>query len=674
MSDRSIGDDRTSAGQGGNYPPSSPRSDSASGGERSIGEGLTQGQAVPSADHAPGTVIDGRFEIVGLLGRGGMGQVYRARDRRLSRQVALKRLLGAGALNAKARERFDREARSVAGLTHPGIVALYDYGVDEHGPYFVMELLEGADLSSWVKQSGPMPAPEVLRVAREICRALDYAHGRGIVHRDLKPSNLFRLPDGTIKLLDFGLARVEEDAGLSQPQLSVVGLGMGTADYAAPEQREDASRADARSDIYSLGATLYFLATGRSPRVMSEKYLPSELRVLVLQLVEEHAADRPANVAEAVKLFAASEARVLPAPATVEVKPTTKPACPRCQASVPQEAKFCVKCGYSFKTRCRQCKAEMSPEADFCGECGSKRTDAETGKQLLSQAFDVESGIQRDGQGKTASDPVLRYKLPETCEVLEEQPDPKVVTDDQARERMKATGLPWWIRQKATGIELLLCPPGEFMMGSPETEVGRSPNEVQHRRQIRAAFYVGRTQVTQGQWQRVMGSNPSHVIGTKHPVTRVSWNDCSKFCQQSGFRLPSEAQWEYACRAGTQTRFSCGDSEKNLHDHAVLPPRGILGALGLGGKLMETGNKAPNPWGLLDMHGNAWEWCEDTYGAYPSAGDEQPASGGEYRVIRGGSWYDDSYRCRSAFRLSYDPGSASSNVGFRVVLAPVLVK
>ena len=329
MSDHSIGDDRTNSGGGRGFTPSRPPPAENPGSDgRTLGDGRTFVPNSPSAEHAPGTVIDGRFEILGPLGRGGMGQVYRARDQRLGRQVALKRLLGSGAMSGTARERFDREAKAIAALQHSGIVTLHDYGADAQGPYLVMELLEGSDLGTWVKQHGALPVKEVLRVAREICRALAYAHGRDVIHRDLKPSNLFRLPDGTIKLLDFGLARVEEDASLSQPQLSVVGVGMGTADYAAPEQREDASSADARSDIYSLGATLYFLASGKSPRMMSERHLPEQIRELVVSLVEERPADRPASIAEVLEAISRAESL-----STVESAPeeTDDLSCPSCK-------------------------------------------------------------------------------------------------------------------------------------------------------------------------------------------------------------------------------------------------------------------------------------------------------------------------------------------------------
>ena len=260
-----------------------------------------------------------------------------------------------------------------------------------------------------------------------------------------------------------------------------------------------------------------------------------------------------------------------------------------------------------------------------------------------------------------------RWRLPaEGFEVVAVEPDAEIVTDAAGRERMKQTGLPWKVRHVATGIELLLCPPGEFLMGSPEAEQQRSDNERQHRRTIGKPFYIGRTEVTQEQWRQVMGTDPSQFKSSRNPVETVSWNDCQLFLRSSGgqLRLPSEAEWEYACRAGTTGAFA-----------------GDLDALAWfgdnsGGATHEVGQKRENSWGLHDMHGNVWEWCEDVYSAdYPLQGDQSAStSGGPDRVFRGGSWYYNSLYCRSAIRNFNDPGFTHYSIGFRVVLAPVLVE
>src|SRR6266550_6285048 len=215
----------------------------------------------------------GPYEIIGLLGAGGMGEVYRARDPRLGRNVAIKILPAAFSTDADRLWRFEREARAVASLNHPNICTIHDIGEHEGHRYLVMELLEGHTLSSRL-ETGPLPMPLLLDLAMQIADALDAAHGAGVIHRDLKPANIFVTKRAEAKLLDFGLAKLTEEgvtAGgetmlksdpanaptLASPRgLTTLGTLLGTAAYMSPEQaRGDA--ADAQSDLFSFGVVLY---------------------------------------------------------------------------------------------------------------------------------------------------------------------------------------------------------------------------------------------------------------------------------------------------------------------------------------------------------------------------------------------------------------------------------
>lgn len=210
----------------------------------------------------------GAYEILGLIGSGGMGEVYRARDTRLDRVVAIKVLHGHLAVSPETRQRFDREARIVSSLNHPNICTLYDVGHQDGMDYLVMEYLEGESLADRLARGG-LPLPELLQIGMQIADALDRAHRQGLVHRDLKPGNIV-LTKGGAKLLDFGLARVTgleaAPRDMSSPTMSrpltAEGTIVGTFQYMAPEQLEGAE-ADARSDIFSFGAVLYEMATGR---------------------------------------------------------------------------------------------------------------------------------------------------------------------------------------------------------------------------------------------------------------------------------------------------------------------------------------------------------------------------------------------------------------------------
>jgi formylglycine-generating enzyme required for sulfatase activity len=224
------------------------------------------------------------------------------------------------------------------------------------------------------------------------------------------------------------------------------------------------------------------------------------------------------------------------------------------------------------------------------------------------------------------------------------------------------------------GALFVLIPAGTVTIGSPEDEPGRFDNETGHPVTISRAFYLQATEVTQGQWKRVMGSNPSHfrTCGDNCPVEQVSWTDVGEFIRRLNrmegtdkYGLPTEAQWEYAARAGTAKRFHAGDGDEDLS-------RAGWWSENSGFETHPVGRKEPNAWGLYDMHGNVWEWVRDWYGPYPSSrvtDPEGPASG-DYRVMRGGSWSSSAGFCRSAFRVSGDPAGRVSALGFRLLRRP----
>lgn len=266
--------------------------------EYSIGEGRTSGnQRQPEA---VGATIGGRYRIMRTIGIGGMGIVYQCQDEKLCREVAVKRLVGGA--DAAIAERFRREAMAIAGLGHIAIVKLHDFDTDAGGPYLVMELLQGSDLGALVAKKGPLSPSQLRQVAVQVAEGLQYAHDRKVVHRDIKPSNLFLGDDGRVRILDFGLARLT--AASSNVNLSIPGGGLGTAHFVAPEQERDARLADSRSDQYSLGMTLYVLATGKRPRVIKPAEVPTELRSVVLKMIEEDPEKRFTAMNDIVKALA----------------------------------------------------------------------------------------------------------------------------------------------------------------------------------------------------------------------------------------------------------------------------------------------------------------------------------------------------------------------------------
>jgi formylglycine-generating enzyme required for sulfatase activity len=231
------------------------------------------------------------------------------------------------------------------------------------------------------------------------------------------------------------------------------------------------------------------------------------------------------------------------------------------------------------------------------------------------------------------------------------------------------------------GMEFVYIPPGTFTMGSPKDEPGRYNDEIQHEVTISKPFFMQTTEVTQGQWKAVMGNNPSRFkdCGDNCPVESVSWNDIQDFIKklnQKGegtYRLPTEAEWEYAARAGTMTPFAFGKclstDQANYNGNYPLEdcPKGQWRQ-----KTVPVGSFDPNAWGLYDMHGNVWEWCQDWYGDYPSSAVTDPtgAENGSVRVLRGGSWSHDARDCRTASRNGSTPDDRSYFGGFRLVRLP----
>lgn len=290
---------------------------------------------------------------------------------------------------------------------------------------------------------------------------------------------------------------------------------------------------------------------------------------------------------------------------------------------------------------------------------------------------------------------------PAWYEVVSQGPGPDV-TDATMRERIEASGRPWKVRDRATGIEMVLVMPGEFLMGSPEAEPGRNADEgPQHRVRLTRAFYLGATEVTQAQWRRVMGSSQGFFEG-EHKPADGSWDDLQAFLSKANaglpagvepLRAPTEAEWEYACRAGSTGPYHfegpISHALVNFNDGVVKSPyvdgklKVVDGRLEVvwetppsSGCRMSTaaaGSLPPNAWGLHEMHGNLWEWTADRYApdAYSDRGGVavdpiDRAAGDEARTLRGGDWYKSARHSRSAVRDRGGTHTRSNRIGFRV--------
>lgn len=219
------------------------------------------------------------------------------------------------------------------------------------------------------------------------------------------------------------------------------------------------------------------------------------------------------------------------------------------------------------------------------------------------------------------------------------------------------------IEQEATGLRLVFVPAGTFRMGSPPTEKARTDDEIPHEVVLTRPFYLGACEVSQAEWATLMGGNPAFFKGDdRRPVECVSWNDCQEFLRKAGggLRLPTEAEWEYASRAGSTQRFCFGDDETQLPQYAWFNTGGTH----------PVGTKKPNSWGLHDMHGNVYEWCADRFGPYAADRVTDPTgpAEGDLRALRGGCYRYSPRKCRSAYRGGGPVDRGFNNLGFRVAL------
>jgi formylglycine-generating enzyme required for sulfatase activity len=295
-----------------------------------------------------------------------------------------------------------------------------------------------------------------------------------------------------------------------------------------------------------------------------------------------------------------------------------------------------------------------NPEESGKNEEVSKSSEQQLG---LTRFSPVEKLVQRVGR---------RMEL--VARLLKEDPATHWLS-------IKPVNLPAGTSRSFGGTECVWCPPGQFMMGSPIGEEGRLTNQVQHEVVLTRGFFLAETACTQGQWEAVMGGNPSYFKGTDRPVEQVSWEEAVEYCRKltamqltegtlsSGWewRLPAEAEWEYAARAGT-TGVRYGEL------NTIAWHRGNSGF-----ETHAVKQKTANAWGLYDTIGNVWEWCSDWYGEYPTGSVTDPTgpSLGSHRVLRGGSWLGDARSARSAYRLRNGPGGRNGNRGFRPALSSV---
>jgi formylglycine-generating enzyme required for sulfatase activity/tetratricopeptide (TPR) repeat protein len=588
-----------------------------------------------------------RYQARRILGAGGFGTAFLCQDRYLRADVVVK-ALHVEDLDRGLEDVF-AEAQTLRLLRHPAIIDVLDCSyADPDGParpYIVMDYFPGTSLETHIARQGTLPLPDLLSVAGQIAEAMQAAHDRGILHRDLKPDNVLVRHEGgrwEVKVIDFGLAlrrQATETTPVRSQAPTLRGDSVaGTIRYAPPEQMGQLLDARGKrvpvgpySDVYSFGKLCcQALFRTTEPRSRHLQTIPPPLRDLLERCIEEDLAHRHTSFTPVLAALRALRG--------VEVDRRQRQDAEENRSRLQQEGEVLLVRRYREILDRTQGNPTGQDRSAIIELCRAHVIPQERAKAILRTALEEWKGASKAKKGL--------------------QPG-KVIAN-------------------SIGMKFAWCPPGSFLMGSPLDEEGRSGEETQHQVVLTQGFWMGVTPVTQAQWRAVMENNPSHFPGEDAPVETVSWEECQEFCRKLSrkngehYRLPTEAEWEYACRAGTTFPFSFG---KVISTEVVNfdPCRPTQGRQGLPRRrTAPVGSFPANAWGLFDMHGNVFEWCQDWYltGYYTrsEAKDPRGPSNGVAHVLRGGCWDSLTRCCRAAYRHGLAPSYRGEDVGFRVIL------
>ncbi len=628
----------------------------------------------------PGYLLRNRYCIQQPLASGCFCVTYLAIDYEYDRQnyVVIKHLKPQNknpALLQIARRLFETEAMALKRLGDitDRIPTLYAYFEDHSEFYLVQEFIEGSTLSQELDR-GKLSTAATIQVLREILIGLSFVHAENTIHRDLKPDNIIRRSsDNALILIDFGAVKEVRQTTLTTPNArTLASIGFGTEGYMPSEQAMGYPKL--ASDIYAVGAIGIECLTGREPHELFDEELLefkwrhlykasnprvdpliSPLVMVLNKMLQQRHLDRYADAMEALAAInAISLGRVsaIENQSDLQLLESQKLASIFDKVSI-NRSTFLKLIGLGS-----------------LGAIGSFLI----AKIIQPSEFELDSNQQINSGTIPTIDRLAT--LPVTSVKLNNKGD--IIDRPQSRSDVFQEDL-------GNGIYLTMVriPPGTFTMGSPDLEEGEEANEQPAHQAKIPGFYLGQTLVTQSQWAEIF---PDKAVGSRGdkqlPVSEVSWLDAIEFCEllttKTGktYRLPSESEWEYACRANTTNPFAYGDTilPSIVNYDAMSPyqqaPKGVFR-----GKSTPVASFPPNLFGLYDMHGNLWEWCLDewfdNYKNAPADGSARSDLGTHneqsQRVVRGGSWFSYGSRCRAATRASLSASFRHEHYGFRVV-------
>jgi serine/threonine-protein kinase len=589
----------------------------------------------------------GQYILLDRVGAGGMGTVYRALHRRMGREVAVKVLRGGADNLAQLRQLFDREIHAAAQLCHPNIVVAYDAGEEDGLPYLVSQFVEGDNLATIVRRDGPLPAGVALDYTLQAARGLRYLHQQGLVHRDVKPANLLLDAHGVVRVLDVGLAGLQASVlgphdPAAPPQL------IGTPACMAPEQAADPLRADARADVYGLGCTLYFLLTGRrlfaaggvAAQITAHRTSPPPalagalafLNPLLSRMLAKRPEHRHASMDAVIRDLERLNARRLTAARRKLLALATVCATTLALAALAWDRS--------------PAPAPPAPAALDAPFDGRAQQDLWAAHLNIPVAVNHASGLS------------LRLIPPGRCWIGSTQPGIDWMLSRESHPAMRRR-----ISSESRRLATFTTP---FYLSTTEVTVG------QFRRFVDATGYLTQAErgrcrgygLATGAWLQAAGYSWRHLgsqaLADDHPVCNVTYVDAVAFCDwltatsgASRFRLPTETEWEYACRAGSADAWPFGQTAGMLEAHAWC--RSNAGEID--NLIRPVATRSPNAFGLFDMLGNVQETCV----AGSSGGSLTPDL-----VFKGGNISGGALLVRPAARSPAYPQATEG--GFRVVM------
>jgi formylglycine-generating enzyme required for sulfatase activity len=647
------------------------------------------------------TILKHRYRILQELGGGAFGQTFVAEDLDLpSRQCCVLKQLKPIADARQYRfvqDRFEREAAVLEKLSAEakgGVPRLYAYFTEDDKFYLVQEWVDGRTLKQVLAQEGRWDETSVRACLRALLDILEYVHSKGIIHRDIKPENIMiRNGDRLPVLIDFGIVKeVVSGDGLGDGTSSIVA---GTPAFMALEQA--AGKPVFASDLYSVGMTAINMLTGRNPQSMSDmttgtirwhEFAPEVspgLERVIRKATEPYLRDRYKTVQDMMADLDApahQHTRAFGGAEELDEMPTTIP------SGVLQELSTVAPGGIAVAVGA--VPATAAPATTDTAMTGALELAFWESIKDSHNPRSFQAYLDKFPSGQFSI--LAGIKLEELMFVAKDRKEPfqfDTVTLDEKGTIVDFRTLKSQHQVEDLGggvlLEMVPIASGVFQMGSTDTDTEKPVHQVRL-----SSFSIGKYPITQAQWRMVAAmptvvreikADPSFKKGDERPVEQVSWDDALEFCARLSsftgktYRLPTEAEWEYACRAGTQTPFAFGETLTadiaNI-DGTFPYKQGPKGRYL--GETLEVGKVgAANAFGLYDMHGNVWEWCldawHDNYNGAPGNGMAWEGRNENRRVIRGGSWIETAARCRSAFRGSAKLEARNAYTGFRVVLA-----